>query len=142
MQADDVPTVSDLDHNIFPDNGFGVRQLHAELRDGHGLVARCGDIVEGYCLLRVDGSLVEITRLAVRDGSRGKGVGRLLLSCAIHYSRERTVSLQVHKENAAAFLLYSKSGFRIVGESGDTWVMQLLQNAAPADCYLLCAQYT
>lgn len=136
MCVEDVEDVAKLDQAIFPLNGLSVRQLHAELRDGSGLVAKLGDRTLGYCLLRKDGSLTEMTRLAVADDARGVGVGRAVLVNALLETRGGTLSLQVGKENAHAFLLYSKSGFRIVGESGDTWVMQSRENQAPADCYL------
>lgn len=136
MCAGDVEEVAKLDQAIFPLNGLSVRQLRAELRDGNGLVAKLGDRTLGYCLLRKDSSLTELTRLAVADNARGMGVGKALLANALLEANGGTVSLQVGKENAHAFLLYSKSGFRIVGESGDTWVMQSRENQAPADCYL------
>lgn len=136
MRVEDTEDVAKLDQAIFPRNGLSVRQLHAELRDGSGLVAKLGDHTLGYCLLRKDGSLTEMTRLAVADDARGVGVGKALLANALLETRGGTLSLQVDKENAHAFLLYSKSGFRIVGESGDTWVMQFRENQAPADCYL------
>lgn len=142
MCAGDVEEVAKLDQAIFPLNGLSVRQLHAELRDGSGLVAKLGDSTLGYCLLRKDSSLTELTRIAVATLSRGMGVGKSLLSNALLEANGGTVSLQVDKENGAAFLLYSKSGFRIVGESGNTWVMQFRQNMSPPDCYLLCEQYT
>jgi len=142
MRESDVEDVSELDRAIFPLNGFSVRQLHAELRDGVGLVARRGSDIVGYCLLRRDGALTEVTRIAVATLARGMGVGKSLLSDALLEANSGTVSLQVDKENGAAFLLYSKSGFRIVGESGNTWVMQFRQNMAPADRFLLCEQYT
>jgi ribosomal protein S18 acetylase RimI-like enzyme len=137
MRVGDVDAVAELDQTIFPLNGLSARQLHAELRDGSGLVAKLDDRTLGYCLLRKDGSLTELTRLAVADYARGMGVGRALLTNAMLAVGGCTMSLQVGKENAAAFLLYSKNGFRIVGESGDTWVMQFRENRAPADCYLL-----
>lgn len=142
MRESDVEDVSELDRAIFPLNGFSVRQIHAELRDGVGLVARRGSDIVGYCLLRRDGTLTEVTRIAVATLARGMGVGKSLLSDALLEANGGTVSLQVDKENGAAFLLYSKSGFRIVGESGNTWVMQFRQNMNPADRYLLCEQYT
>ena len=120
MRESDVEVVSELDRAIFPLNGFSVRQLHAELRDGVGLVASRGSDIVGYCLLRRDGALTEVTRIAVATLSRGMGVGKSLLSNALLEANGGTVSLQVDKENANASLLYSKSGFRIVGESGDT----------------------
>jgi ribosomal protein S18 acetylase RimI-like enzyme len=136
MCAGDVEEVAKLDQAIFPLNGLSVRQLRAELRDGNGLVAKLGDRTLGYCLLRKDSSLTELTRLAVADNARGMGVGKALLANALLEANGGTVSLQVDRENGAAFLLYFKSGFRIVGESGNTWVMQSRENQAPADCYL------
>ena len=62
--------------------------------------------------------LVNIHDLAVRDGSRGKGVGRALLAAVEERARALDcckVTLEVHENNPRARQLYEQVGFRPYG---------------------------
>ncbi len=62
---------------------------------------------------------------------RGRGVARTLLTAAIEWGRElgaRTVTLRVHRNNAAALGVYQDLGFVAVAEPADG-----AQNPTPAD---------
>lgn len=57
-----------------------------------------------------------VSVLVVDKGSRGKGVGSLLLSKAIEMARDRrckSVLLDVNRENEIAMALYTKFGFKL-----------------------------
>ena len=136
MTPQDVPEVHSMEERLF-DQAFSERQLQAELREGGGLIAKEGDTTLGYCLLRTDHQLVEITRLAVSEDARRKGCGKALLRAAVELAGEYTVFLQVAKKNTPALLLYRAHGFKVAGESGATWAMVLRKAEQPADCFLI-----
>jgi predicted GNAT family acetyltransferase len=72
------------------------------------------DGVEAVCGIR---GVFNILTLYVGEQCRGRGVGNLLLTKAIAIARERRIGfilLGVFYDNAKAFHLYHKSGFREV----------------------------
>jgi len=74
--------------------------------------------------------------LAVRDDSRGRGVGTALLDTLIAHARDqglRGVSLSVEDGNDAAIRLYMRYGFERCGRDGnsDTMVLYLAQSEGP-----------
>lgn len=131
----DVPAIGEVERKLFPQS-FSERQLLAELREGHGLIVHNNGCVVGYCLLRGDHNLVEITRLAVTEPFRRAGLGTALLEAAKQYAGDRTLFLQVEKSNAGALKLYRRSGFDITGECGNTWAMLCNAPQSPPTHYL------
>ncbi len=82
----------------------------------HLLLALQGNEVMGYVFYEVttDKSIGEITLLHVKEGARGKGIGRSLLTAAIRNLEQEQVGeigINVRVENEGAFRLYSKMGF-------------------------------
>ncbi|MEM9352028.1 MAG: GNAT family N-acetyltransferase [Planctomycetota bacterium] len=72
----------------------------------------------GYSTFR-GAPLVNIHDLAVTAGSRGKGVGRALLSHVADYARGEGccgVTLEVRRDNTRAMGLYRSLGFRGIGD--------------------------
>ena len=87
------------------------------------LVASSHDQVLGcvaYKVLQTD--TVEVNRLSVRKGARGRGLGRRLMEALIQCARENGYSrfyLTTGTANESAIELYKRMGFREVGRDGD-----------------------
>ncbi len=80
-------------------------------------LARDGAAVVGFALARVTVREAELLLLAVRRGSQGKGVGRLLLNRFVSDASERGAE-QLHlevRDGNGAMKLYEGEGFREVG---------------------------
>ena len=118
----------------------------ADHMPGCRLVATQGGTVAGWAALTaVSGRCVyrgvaEVS-VYVRDGARGRGVGRALLAALVEASeREGLWTLQagIFAENAASIELHRRSGFREVGRRerlgalGDVWHdVVLLERRSP-----------
>jgi [ribosomal protein S18]-alanine N-acetyltransferase len=92
-----------------------------EMRSSFGfpLVAHTSDgSLAGYLCLKLVLDEAEILDVAVSDSLRGRGIGRILVECALGFCRRRdarVVSLEVRASNHPAIALYQRLGFR---ESG------------------------
>jgi ribosomal protein S18 acetylase RimI-like enzyme len=62
------------------------------------------------------GDSFELATMAVAESERGKGVGAALLTALIESRPERTATLAVHPDNAAARRLYESHGWHILRE--------------------------
>jgi GNAT superfamily N-acetyltransferase len=102
-----------------------------------GVVAEQGDSAVGAAWFRIfeadapgygfiDTTIPELT-IAVAEGARGNGVGRLLINALLEQVRALghvRLSLSVEKENPAASW-YLRLGFRVEGGHGDAWTMSI-----------------
>lgn len=131
LLVSDADSVSIIDLALF-DNGFGTRQVVAELTAGSGYGVWIRGQLAGYCLTRHDHELVEITRLAVLPEFQGQGVGGALLEMAQNDAGRSTFTLHARKSNLRAVNLYLYRGFEIVGEDEDSWVMQRPSSIPPS----------
>ena len=104
-----------------PDATFhnGVRQL-IERDDTEDLLAAAGDEPGGVCQLRYRYGVwmaaedCWLEDLVVRDADRGRGLGRVLVECAVERARERgcgRIELDVSESNRGAWALYERVGF-------------------------------
>jgi molybdopterin-guanine dinucleotide biosynthesis protein A/GNAT superfamily N-acetyltransferase len=85
-------------------------------------VATHGDAVVGsIALRRVGETEVELKRMYLRSGMRGRGIGRRLLTTALEWSRDngmRRITLDTVEQMRAARHLYESAGFvRVPGEA-------------------------
>jgi ribosomal-protein-alanine N-acetyltransferase len=83
------------------------------------LVAQAARGVMGYLIGRETGGTGEVLNLAVSPEFRRRGVGEALLSAglvAFRRSRTEEVLLEVRESNTSARALYSRHGFRPVGQ--------------------------
>jgi len=117
----DIDALFILESELFP-NSMNERMLHHELIRGRGWVS--GDPIDGYILVRMDGDLIDITRLGVRATASGHGIGRKLLEVALEGVPDALLTVQ--KNNLRAMTLYKKAGFEIVGHlaGAGAWVMR------------------
>ena len=69
----------------------------------------------GFCEIKISEDIAFIRGFAVKDESRGKGVGEFLLTRIIDFASGKNINeiiLLVAKDNSIAKKLYSKAGFR------------------------------
>lgn len=118
----DLDGVQAVDRESFP-SPWTRAMYEAELRNtGNAfiIVARTADTpVAGYCSYRLVADELQINNVAVRTGHRRLGLGRALVQAALAHGRRggaRIAVLDVRRSNAAAQRLYSRMGFRQVGE--------------------------
>jgi [ribosomal protein S18]-alanine N-acetyltransferase len=75
--------------------------------------------LRGFVLSRLAADEAEILTIAVESASRGKGVGRALLTENLRQAANagaRAMFLEVDRDNAPALALYKRLGFVAVGE--------------------------
>jgi ribosomal-protein-alanine N-acetyltransferase len=130
----DVERLMELEQ-VF-DNAMSEKMLLRELEVGRGYVYNRitddGDVLTlGYALVRQDGMLLDLTRLAVDGHTQSQGIGQSLLRRVL--SEERETVLTVKKDNVRALALYKKNGFRVVGHypAADAWVMRRAAPSSP-----------
>lgn len=98
-------------------------ELLEAVEEGRLLVAESGGTVAGFALFvvrhvasdrQVSRDSLFINDLAVREGLRGRGIGRMLLDRVGQLAREGgydAVELQVNAKNAPARAMYASYGF-------------------------------
>ncbi len=78
-----------------------------------------GDESGGFVLVRIAGGEAEILTLAVAPAARRRGIGSALISAACQKAQEmgaETMFLEVSQANEPARTLYTRFGFREVGQ--------------------------
>lgn len=118
---EDVDELAEIEAELFPDNCFNERTLLSEMAISRCWVEeRAGKLI-GYVLVRVEDDTADILRLGVLPGYHRQGVASRLLTKAMSQARESM--LTVRKDNDPALNLYCSFGFRILSETGSSWVM-------------------
>ncbi len=99
-------------------------QLSADDRTGAGFVAVVDDDLVGWIGLQRDRVGHADFGMAIRDGSRGQGLGGRLVDVAVEWATDlglSKVTLQVWPHNTAAIRLYLTRGFVIEGRLRRHW---------------------
>ena len=85
---------------------------------GHIFMAVVQDVPVGCCaLLPMERGAFELAKMAVREGQRGRGIGRKVLEYAIAYARKLGASrlyLETNRKLTNAIHLYESVGFQHV----------------------------
>jgi ribosomal-protein-alanine N-acetyltransferase len=90
------------------------------------LVAVEGATVVGWCrLFPTDEGALELG-IGVVAPYRRRGIGRALLGAALEWASARgmPVVLETRTDNDPAIHLFTRSGFRVVGQQGSHWQMR------------------
>lgn len=127
-QLSDIPSIADIDAQLFPGNAFTREMLKLEL-SGYkefSWVKEQAGMVVGYAVSRPQGDLVDLLRLGVDVPFQRHGIGSELLKQVVDSSP--TVMVTVQKDNQAV-RFYHRHGLRIVGDLGEAWVMKLTLDA-------------
>lgn len=117
---EDADEIAKLEMELFPDNCFNAYTIRNELKYSSCWVIGT-DQLKGYLLARVDGNLVDVLRVGVREEHRGLGLGYRLMTKALSLAPRAT--LMVRKDNSRALHLYLSLGFHIAGEFEQSWMM-------------------
>jgi ribosomal-protein-alanine N-acetyltransferase len=118
----DLDAIMRLERAAFPTDAWSDAMMREELASPHGhyVVAERAGSLTGYAGLRAvrgarDG---DVQTIAVAEGSRGRGGGRMLLRTLITLALERGVRdlfLEVRADNPVAQSLYRSEGFAETG---------------------------
>ena len=115
----DLGQVSKVEEASFPERPYSKVDFLSCLliaREGFIVAVEDGSVI-GYVIAIGQGGQGMIQSIAVSPGSRGKGVGELLMKAAIEHlaRRFRRVSLLVDADNEKAIRLYSRLSFSGTG---------------------------
>ncbi|MGD0721142.1 MAG: GNAT family N-acetyltransferase [Roseiarcus sp.] len=86
---------------------------------GAAAVDAASDGLRGFALSRLAADEAELLTIAVRSAARNRGVGRALMVeivARLVAARARAVFLEVERTNLPAIALYTRLGFREVGQ--------------------------
>lgn len=113
----DIPALSALEPELFPDDAWSEQTWWAELanrpRRGY-VVAERGGAVVGYAGIHQGGDVADVMTIAVAPAARGQGLGSVLMNWLIGSARRDGAAhlmLEVRADNIAAQRLYSAAGF-------------------------------
>jgi ribosomal-protein-alanine N-acetyltransferase len=120
-KVEDAEELAELELQLFDDlDTFGPSTLRQEIAVGWMLLARQSGIIVGYALVR-PGPMNDLMKLGVRPEYQRTGIAKKLLQ-KVREAHGR-VMLFVRKQNTPAFDLYRKTGFCIIGEREESWLM-------------------
>lgn len=108
VEAIDQAVLSDPETHILASGG---RVLFALLRGDDGEERAVGTVA----LMRERDGVYELTKMAVEEGHRGAGIGRLLMEAALatfHSLQGQELFLESSRKLEAALALYASVGFR------------------------------
>jgi N6-L-threonylcarbamoyladenine synthase len=152
---DDLEPIMDLERSTFGTDAWSTSAMRGDLRSRHThyLVVDAAEGsggIEGYAgLLAPRGSGdADIQTIAVREGSRGRGLGRALMTALIMEASgrgARGVFLEVRADNPGAQRLYESLGFETIAvrekyyqpDGVDARVMRLSPIASPSEPLVL-----
>jgi len=120
MELDDLPTIVELEHLIFPDPWSEDNFRHEITQNQFclALVAEWQREIVGYVISWLLGDEIRIANIAVSPLYRRLGIGKILLNTILDEGWQhggRRAFLEVRRSNLAAIALYQKYGFRKVG---------------------------
>ena len=117
---EDAAEIAELEMKMFPENCFNEYTVRGEVEHSPCYVIDDGGL-KAYLIARVDGDLVDILRIAVKEGHQGQALGFRLVTRALSLAPRAT--LMVRKDNERALKLYFSLGFQIAGEFEQSWMM-------------------
>jgi ribosomal-protein-alanine N-acetyltransferase len=118
---EDICRVAELERTVFsvPFTEKALNELFLNT-SWHFFAARIDNLLIGYISFYTIFDETEIVNVCVNSSYRGLGVGKMLVSSVIEYSKNHGVKklmLEVRKSNAVAIKLYDGFGFIPVGVS-------------------------
>ncbi|MGI5881342.1 MAG: ribosomal protein S18-alanine N-acetyltransferase [Syntrophomonadaceae bacterium] len=119
ITSDDLPLVSKLEMEIFPDPWNEQQFLYELIENPYAtiVVLTYRDIIIGYCDFWLTFGSATINKIAVRPEFRGMGLGKLLLDDVLRRINSdlevAVITLEVRVSNQTAINLYKEVGFEI-----------------------------
>ncbi|MCJ1711506.1 tRNA (adenosine(37)-N6)-threonylcarbamoyltransferase complex transferase subunit TsaD [Clavibacter michiganensis subsp. phaseoli] len=144
----DLPALMHLETTTFVSDAWSTDAMRGELTARHGWYVVAVDEADGAILGYAGLSCprgahaADVQTIAVADGSRGRGIGRALLTRLVaeaHARGAREVLLEVRADNPVAQSLYSSLGFEPIAvrphyyqpDDVDAVVMRVALTATP-----------
>jgi ribosomal-protein-alanine N-acetyltransferase len=128
MTEEDIPAVSKLDREVFPDmkmptnfqNEFKNCLAHyvVAINDNPSITDSDNENIIGYAGLWIMVGEAHVVNIAVSNAFRRQGLGELLLIALIEFSLSmccNMLTLEVRESNNSAQKLYEKYGFTVRG---------------------------
>lgn len=122
MTASDLPAVTGLERELFPEDAWSREMFAGELGTGaagrYYLVAETGGRIAGYAGLLAAGGQADVLTMAVATSHWGRGIGSALLTALLAEASRRgcaEVFLEVRADNPRAQRLYRRHGFTEAG---------------------------
>ena len=122
MRRADLRRVWRIDQRAFGRGAWPLSAFEGELHNrlARYVVLEAGDRAHllGYLGCWVIPQEVQIVTIAVDPASQGRGLGAVLLLCALDLARDARadrITLECRESNAAALGLYKKYGFHVEG---------------------------
>jgi N6-L-threonylcarbamoyladenine synthase len=146
----DLPALMRLETSTFVSDAWSTDAMRGELTTRHGwyvvAVDAEDDRILGYAGLSCPRGVhaADVQTIAVADGSRGRGIGRALLTRLVaeaHARGAREVLLEVRADNPVAQALYASLGFEPIAvrphyyqpDDVDAVVMRAILNETPPE---------
>ncbi|CCE76461.1 tRNA (adenosine(37)-N6)-threonylcarbamoyltransferase complex transferase subunit TsaD [Clavibacter nebraskensis] len=146
----DLPALMHLETTTFVSDAWSADAMRGELTARHGWYVVAADTdggrILGYAGLSCPrgAHAADVQTIAVADGSRGRGIGRALLTRLVaeaHSRGAREVLLEVRADNPVAQSLYSSLGFEAIAvrphyyqpDDVDAVVMRVALAATPPE---------
>ena len=105
----------------YPVRGDNVRTIQDTLSTGGKLLlleeSNTG-IVCGTSWMTCDGRRIHLHHFGILPGFQGKGLSKLLLEASLKFVKKKNlqVKIEVHQDNFKAISLYSRYGFKKLGD--------------------------
>jgi ribosomal-protein-alanine N-acetyltransferase len=120
IEPGDLFYIAEIEEKVFGLDAFPfyyLFELYEKCRDFF-LVADYKGLTIGYIVSCIENQSLHIHSVAVIEGFRGKGIGRMLLEETIKLAKSMGIEkilLEVSTQNTVAIALYEKFGFKRVG---------------------------
>lgn len=113
----DILRISEIEKECFPQEPWSFRMLASsfETETFSGVLAEDGGEIIGYGGITVAADEADVANVAVTEPYRRSGVGTAIIDELVKIARgkgAKKMYLEVRVSNAAAMLLYLKTGFR------------------------------
>ena len=140
MAESDVPTISDIENDVFTDPWPG--RVFLEDIDSvfsYPFVAQLDGEIAGYAILWIGVDEGHLTNIAVARKYQRKSIAQTLLSFILRFALEHKLAhiiLEVRPSNEAAIALYRKFGFT------DLTTRRKYYTNPPEDCLMMIKTLT
>lgn len=119
MTKNDLESIKDI-LNIDFDDFWNYNTLYSELENENSkyIVCKFNDNIIGFAGIKQLLDETHITNIVVKKDLRKMGIGSILLEKLIEMaktSNSTLITLEVNCKNAAAYQLYLKNNFKVVG---------------------------
>lgn len=114
MMSTDAEEI-ERNYDKFP-NLWKIEQFKEDIKTSKVIVAKQNEEVVGFVSFKNILDEVEIMNIVTKGNKRGQGVASNLLSYIIRKGKANKINLEVNERNITAINLYSRFGFKKVGQ--------------------------